>query len=101
MKNRSRLQLEALEDRTTPSSFDTLPAFRGLDTAAARLYPTDPHRPLVVAPVFALNYGSGSETLPAQRGLQTALARLVPPNPIHVSPVFFGLTNGNGGGPVT
>jgi hypothetical protein len=101
--NRTRLQLEALEHRSTPSGFDTLApaAFIGLDVAVSRFIPTDPIR---VAPVFTLNYGSGSEALPSLHGLQNAFARLIPgnpvipPNPIQVSPVFFGLA---GESPVT
>ncbi|MCI0459718.1 MAG: hypothetical protein L0Z62_22435 [Gemmataceae bacterium] len=99
--HRTRLQVEALEDRITPSHFGALSpaAFIGLNVAAARFIPGEPLRPLAVAPVFALNYGSGSVTLPALHGLQNAFARLIPTeptipgNPVHVSPVFFGLAN--------
>lgn len=104
MMHRTRLQVEALEDRTTPSHFGTAAAFRGLDVAV-RFIPQEPTR---LAPVLALNYGTGSETFPALRGLQNAYARFlpgeptIPPNPVHASPVFFGLANGiNVDGPLT
>jgi hypothetical protein len=72
-------------------TFDVAPTFRGLDVAAARFIPQESFRPLAVAPVFALNYGAGSDSLPALYGLKTAAPR-VPGNP--VSPVFFGLADG-------
>ncbi len=65
------------------------PAFQGLEVAITQFYPGDPVR--LVAPVFALNFGAGSETLPASQGLQQAAGH-IPPNP--VSPVFFGLSKG-------
>ena len=73
--------------------FDNLPALLGLDIAAARSVPTEPIRPLAVAPVFALNYSVASERLPALRGREEAFTRLIPVNPIRESPVFIGLAD--------
>ena len=67
----------------------TLPAFQGLDVAITQFIPSDPTR--IVSPVFALNFGAGSESLPALHGLRQAVGQ-IPPDP--VSPVFFGLENG-------
>jgi hypothetical protein len=93
MMYRTRLQVEALEDRTVPSAvvFDAPPALAHL--AVAVQIPVDP-----IAPVFVLNFGTPSpETLPALHGLLKAQAHIpsdpiIPPNPI--SPVFFGLLTG-------
>src|SRR5262245_53381635 len=101
MIRRTRLHVECLEDRRVPSgvTFDATAAFRGLDVAAARFIPVEPFipqepfRPLGVAPVFALNYGTGSVSLPALRGLNNAFARLIPQEPLRVSPVFIGLAD--------
>jgi hypothetical protein len=78
----------ALGDGTTTSDLTTEspPAFLGLDVAITQFFPGDPTR--IVSPVFALNFGAGSESLPALHGLQQAVGQ-IPPNPI--SPVFFGL----------
>lgn len=91
----ARLLVAGPEDGTVPSgvAFDIAPAFRGLDVAAARFIPQDPIRPLAVAPVFALNYGTGSVTLPTLRGLDNAFARLIPGSPVRESPVFIGLAD--------
>jgi len=82
---RPRLQVEALEDRNTPSSFGSLApaAFSGLDVAVSRFHVGPP-----IAPVFTLNYGSGSEALPALDGLVKVGVHGPP-----ISPVFFGLAN--------
>jgi len=92
--SRIQLRLEQLEDRCTPSGFDIniLPAFQGLNIAAARLYPTDPivpPNPFQVAPVFALNYGDSVDVVVPQ-GLPVALNHY-PVDPI--SPIFYGLAN--------
>jgi hypothetical protein len=90
------------ENGTVPSgvTFDALRDFQGLDIAAARFIPQEPCRPLAVAPVFALNYGTGSVTLPALRALDSAFARLIPGNPVRESPGFIGLADAllDGGG---
>jgi arylsulfate sulfotransferase len=80
----------ALVDGTTTSDLTTEapPAFQGLDVAVAQFHPGEPTR--IASPVFALNFGAGSESLPALHGLRQAVGR-IPPNPI--SPVFFGLEN--------
>jgi hypothetical protein len=99
-RSRIRLNLETLGARIVPSAvFDAPPAFRGLDVAVERFYPTDPISPVTVSPVFALNYGESSDAaVPALSGLSVADA-LVPPNP--VSPVFFAMDGAGGGGDVT
>jgi hypothetical protein len=99
MLSRSRLSLESLGDRITPTSFDAVvPAFTGLDVAVERFAPVDPCRCLEVSPVMVLNYGEPDvETLDALSGLIIADAA-VPPNP--VSPVFVGLAALGGGGSV-
>jgi arylsulfate sulfotransferase len=78
------------EDGTVLSdgTFDAPPAFLGLDIAINQFIPSDPIR--IASPVFALNFGAGSESLPALSGLLQAAGR-IPPNPI--SPVFFGLAD--------
>jgi hypothetical protein len=101
MIRRSQLQVECLEDRSVPSSvvLGAAPAFHGLAVAVTRFIPqepfipVEPFRPLAVAPVFALNYGTGSVTLPALHGLDNAFARLIPQEPFRVSPVFIGLAD--------
>lgn len=98
MPIRSRFSLESLGDRITPTSFDGLPAFTGLDVAVEQFHPTDPCQCLEVSPVVVLNYGEPDvETLDALGGLIIADAA-VPPNP--VSPVFFSLAGLDGGGSV-
>jgi hypothetical protein len=96
-------QLFAEDSSPGTAVFDTqwdlfLPAFRGLNVAVQRFIPPNPVR---VAPVFALNYGAGSEALPALRGLQTAADRLIPGEPSRLSPIFFGLLGGTVDEPVT
>jgi hypothetical protein len=92
----TRLQVEVLEDRCTPSgfSFDAPPALAPLSAVAARFIPVEPtipQEPLRVSPVFALNFGDPNpETLYALNGLVSA-GTYVPGNP--VSPVFYGLAN--------
>jgi hypothetical protein len=92
----TRLQVEALEDRCTPSgfSFESPPALAHLGAVAARFIPQEPFipvEPFRVAPVFALNFGTPNpETLHALNGLVNAGTH-IPGNP--VSPVFFGLAN--------
>ena len=98
MSNPLRPQLESLDDRAVPSAtFDSPPgtdlpdAFIGLDVAAVQ-YPTDPHSPAVVSPVFALNFGEGGfGTLPALNGLVIAAVQY-PTDP--TSPIFFALAGG-------
>ena len=93
MTHRTRLQVEALEDRRTPSaSFEAPPAFVHLSAALEQVGANGP--PIRVAPVFALNFGDASpETLPALNGLVKAGTNGPP-----ISPVFFGLA---GESPVT
>jgi hypothetical protein len=88
---RTRLHAETLDARLTPSAaFDGPPAFDGLSVAVQQFIPTDPC--LVLAPVFALNYGTDDAgAVPALQGLSVA-KNVVPPNP--VSPVFVGLGGG-------
>jgi hypothetical protein len=88
---RTRLSVEDLDDRITPSDtgvVDGPPAFRGLNIAAARFYPTDPT--LTAAPVFALNYGTADAGTVG--GLNVA-AELYPTDP--TSPILFGLNGGS------
>jgi hypothetical protein len=97
MMSRSRFSLESLDDRITPTRFDGLPAFTGLDVAVEHFAPVDPCRCLEVSPVFVLNYGlplpPPIDELSALNGLIIA-DNLVPPNP--TSPVFFGLEGFDG-----
>ena len=102
MTHRTRLQVEALEDRTTPSHFGSLApaAFRGLDVAVVRFGPNPPPivppNPVRVAPVFALNYGDSVDGAAVPRGLNVALSRFAPTDPcrcLTVSPIFFGLAD--------
>jgi hypothetical protein len=70
-----------------------LPAFRGLDVAAARLYATDPTVPSnAVAPVFALNYGDSVDAV-VPAGLNVALNHYPVDPTVTASPVFYGLAN--------
>ena len=98
---RTRMHLESLDDRITPSGFDAVPrGFTGLDVAVERFAPVDPCRCLEVAPVFALNYTPNPSPIDELRALNGLIVAdsVVPPNP--VSPVFFGLAGLDGGGSV-
>ena len=82
----TRLRVEGLEDRCTPSaSFEAPPALVHLSAALEQVGQIGP--PIRVAPVFALNFGDASpETLHALNGLGKAEHQGPP-----ISPVLFGL----------
>jgi len=94
----TRLHLEELDDRIVPSaSFDSPPAFNGLDVAVGRFAPVDPCRCLAISPVFALNYGTPQPPpILAMNGL--SVADVATPNPPPISPVFYGLAGEDDGG---
>jgi hypothetical protein len=86
---RTRLQVEGLDDRITPSGFT------GLNIAVEHFIPVDPC--MTHSPVLVLNFNpTGGEVLPARNGLDVAVERFGPnPPPISESPVFVGLIGGS------
>jgi hypothetical protein len=79
------------------TAFDVIlpAAFRGLDVAATRFFPTDPTvppNPIRVAPVFALNYGDSAD-VDVPPGLNVALVHYPVEPTLAASPIFFGLAD--------
>jgi hypothetical protein len=104
--SRACLQLETLEDRTTPSTLGLsgVGAFANMGSVDAVLITGPP--PVRAAPISVLqrldNIGDQAEGKgppPIRAALVSLLQRLdnieiqVPPNPIRVSPVVFGVSD--------